>query len=110
MGPEESPGQVKPEQGSLFCLHPDRSVTTHVEKVSISNGLAWSHDRKTMYYIDSLELGVDAFDYDLATGAISTLILCFASHFKSLVHVLDMPMKLEYHEYVEDIGYTCSKK
>ena len=51
------------------------------------NGLTWGHDRKTMYYIDVHKFGVDAFDYDLATGAISTLVLCFISHFKSLVHV-----------------------
>ena len=32
--------------------------------VDISNGLEWSLDGKTMYYIDSLNLKVEAFDYD----------------------------------------------
>ena len=73
MGPEERPAEVKPKQGSLFCLHSDRSVTKQAENIDIANGLAWSSDRKTMYYIDSLRFGVDAYDYDLATGAISTL-------------------------------------
>ena len=39
--------------------------------VSISNGLAWSLDRRTLYYIDSPTRGVAAFDYDDATGDIS---------------------------------------
>ena len=75
MGPEPM-GEVVPEQGSLYCLQADRSVTTHREKVNISNGLAWTADQKTMYYIDSLQLGVDAYDYDVATGVISRYILC----------------------------------
>ena len=36
--------------------------------VSISNGLCWSKDDKTFYYIDTLEFRVDAFDYDIETG------------------------------------------
>lgn len=38
--------------------------------VSISNGLAWSLDGRTMYYIDTLVPEVKAFPYDLATGEI----------------------------------------
>ncbi|XP_072017372.1 regucalcin-like [Amphiura filiformis] len=71
MGPEDKPAQVRPKQGSLFCLHSDRTVTKHVENIDIANGMAWSPDRKTMYYIDSLAFGVDAFDYNKTTGALS---------------------------------------
>ena len=39
-------------------------------QVDISNGLAWTADRKTMYYIDSLTYGIDAFDYNIDTGEI----------------------------------------
>ena len=39
--------------------------------MTISNGLGWSADHGTMYYVDSMAYRVDAFDYDLATGAIS---------------------------------------
>ena len=39
--------------------------------VSISNGLCWSKDDKTFYYIDTLEFRVDAFDYDIETGSVS---------------------------------------
>ncbi|XP_026217560.1 regucalcin isoform X2 [Anabas testudineus] len=37
-------------------------------QVDISNGLDWSLDMKTFFYIDSLSLTVDAFDYDITTG------------------------------------------
>ncbi|XP_038057161.1 regucalcin-like [Patiria miniata] len=68
LGPLETPTRVKPKQGSLYCLDVDRSVTKHIDGVDISNGLCWSHDNKTMYYIDSLSHKVDAFDYCLDTG------------------------------------------
>jgi len=38
--------------------------------VSISNGLAWSADGATMYYIDSLVPEIMAFPYDVKTGEI----------------------------------------
>lgn len=38
---------------------------------SLSNGLAWSLDRKTFYFVDSHPRTIDAFDYDDTTGAIS---------------------------------------
>eukprot|EP00794_Sanderia_malayensis_P017423 gene17423-19167_t len=70
MGPEASPGKVTPEQGSVFCLDEKQNITQKFDKVNIANGLAWSLDRSTFYYIDSLLRGVDAFDYDVQTGEI----------------------------------------
>lgn len=70
MGHEIAPAKLELEQGSLYCLGLDGSLKHHVGKISISNGLAWSADNKTMYYIDSIPRKVYAFDYDIDTGNI----------------------------------------
>jgi len=55
---------------SLYRLDPDRSVHVMLENVTISNGIAWSRDGRTMYYIDSAGGGVDTFAFDPETGRI----------------------------------------
>ena len=57
--------------GSLYCMDSDHTVHRRLENVTISNGIVWSRDGRTMYYIDSPTCRVDAFDYDLSTGEIS---------------------------------------
>ncbi|XP_054771992.1 regucalcin-like [Lytechinus pictus] len=69
--PSTSSEETKKGQGSLFCLSPDKTVREFVQNVDISNGMAWTNDHKTMYYIDSLTYGVDAFDYNIETGEIA---------------------------------------
>jgi sugar lactone lactonase YvrE len=63
--------QEEPGAGSLYMIDHDRSITRQLEGVTISNGLAWSNDHRTMYYIDTPTFEVAAFDYDIATGSIS---------------------------------------
>jgi sugar lactone lactonase YvrE len=58
-------------EGSLYCLDLDGTIHKRLEGVSISNGLAWSQDQATMYYIDSPTREVAAFDYDVSSGMIS---------------------------------------
>ena len=60
-----------PGAGSLYCLDTGGQVSRKVGQVSMSNGLVWSHDKATFYFIDSFAHTVDAFDYDDATGEIS---------------------------------------
>ncbi len=55
--------------GSLFRVDADRSLTTVLSGVTLSNGLGWSPDQRTMYYIDSTTYGIDAFDFELARPA-----------------------------------------
>ncbi len=57
--------------GSLYRITKDGEVKKTVESVTISNGLAWSKDHRTMYYIDTPTRHVDAFDFDPDTGEIS---------------------------------------
>jgi sugar lactone lactonase YvrE len=63
-------GTVEPG-GALYRLDPDGAIECVLDGVRISNGIDWSVDAKTMYYVDSLAHSVDAFDYGVATGAIS---------------------------------------
>jgi sugar lactone lactonase YvrE len=57
--------------GALYRLDPDFTVTEMVAGVTISNGLDWTDDDRTMYFIDSMAHGVDAFDFDAHAGTIS---------------------------------------
>jgi len=59
-----------PQSGILYSLHTDLSVHKMVEQVTTSNGIAWSPDHKTMYYIDSPTKQIVAYDYDLDSGTI----------------------------------------
>ena len=58
-------------QGSLYRLDTDFSVHKIFGDVAISNGIIWSLDHTTMYYIDTLRKNVRAFDYADDTGNIS---------------------------------------
>ena len=42
-----------------------------VDDVAISNGLDWSLDGRTMYYVDTPTHRIDQFEFDPATGSIS---------------------------------------
>jgi len=57
--------------GNLYKLDLDNSLTRWVTGVGTSNGLAWSSDNRTMFYIDTNTGKVDAFDYDISQGAIA---------------------------------------
>jgi sugar lactone lactonase YvrE len=56
--------------GALYCLEPDRSVRRVLGGVSLSNGLDWGPDGRTLYYVDSRSGGIDAFPFDLETGTL----------------------------------------
>lgn len=59
------------DRGRLFRLDPDGTATPMVGGIRISNGLAWSADHRTMWYIDSFAWSVDAFDVDPDSGSIA---------------------------------------
>ncbi|XP_046616189.1 regucalcin-like isoform X1 [Neodiprion virginianus] len=66
------PGVSESRKGTFYSLSKDgKSAKAHFSGVGISNGLAWSADRRTFYYIDSLNWAVDGFDYNIDTGEIT---------------------------------------
>ena len=59
------------DSGSLYRLDTDLSVHKMFGGVAISNGIVWSLDHTTMYYVDTLRKNVRAWDYDNETGDIA---------------------------------------
>lgn len=57
--------------GSLYRVDRDGIPEKVINLVSISNGICWSLDEKTLYYIDSPTRKIQAFDFDLEKGFIS---------------------------------------
>lgn len=60
-------------QGSVYSLDPDLQLRVREEfgPVTCSNGLGWSPDNRTMYYIDTPTYEVVAFDVDLQNGELA---------------------------------------
>lgn len=58
-------------KANLYCLSDQENLTKKIEGVTISNGIVWTSDKKTMYYIDTPTLRILRYDYDNMTGAIS---------------------------------------
>ena len=58
-------------KGSLYRLDADHRVAAVVKDLTISNGLAWSADGRTMYFIDSWTNQIDAFDFDPVAGTLT---------------------------------------
>jgi len=72
---------LTPGAATLYRIDHDGSATAAVPGMTLSNGLGWSPDDTTMYLVDSLEYGLDAFDFDAASGSLSNrrrLITCDA--------------------------------
>jgi sugar lactone lactonase YvrE len=59
-----------PALAALYCWDRGR-LTRRAEGATVSNGLAWSPDGRTMYWSDTKTHLIQAFDSDPATGALS---------------------------------------
>jgi sugar lactone lactonase YvrE len=59
----------RPGAGTLHRLDLDGSVVVVLDGLTVSNGLGWSPDDRTMYLSDSGAATVWAFDYDLDAGS-----------------------------------------
>jgi sugar lactone lactonase YvrE len=63
--------EQKKGHAKLFSINNKAELNTKIDSVTISNGIVWTADKKTMYYIDTPTSQIKAYDYDNATGNIS---------------------------------------
>ncbi|MCD8269395.1 MAG: SMP-30/gluconolactonase/LRE family protein [Parabacteroides sp.] len=56
--------------GTLYTVLPNGTVSTKLEKVTISNGIVWTADKKYMYYNDTPTGKIARYRYDEQTGEI----------------------------------------
>lgn len=61
----------KRPEAALYCLGTDLKVVKKFAPVTNSNGIVWSRNGQTMFYIDTPSKKVRAFDFDVVSGSIS---------------------------------------
>jgi len=71
MGYEPAPGKLDAKKGTLYSFDLKGNVVKHFDEIDIANGLAWTSDNSTFYYIDSFSYRVDVFDFNDVTGTLS---------------------------------------
>jgi sugar lactone lactonase YvrE len=57
--------------GNLYMIDERGKTELIIDSVTISNGIVWSSDQNTMYYIDTPTAKIRAFDFDNTNGNIS---------------------------------------
>ena len=57
--------------GSLYRFDPNGSVHTMEKGLTVSNGLGWSPDDRTMYFTDTFRFVIYSYDFDLASGSVT---------------------------------------
>lgn len=68
---------AKGNEGTLWRIAPSPvTYKNMLSSVGVSNGIVWSPDGKTMYYVDSPTKKILAFDFDGATGNIKNQRVC----------------------------------
>lgn len=63
--------EEKAPSGSVYKIDPMGNTTKMIDSVTISNGLVWTKDRRTFYYIDTPTAMIRAYDFDPETANIS---------------------------------------
>lgn len=58
--------------GALYQLDVDHTARAVLHGVTVSNGLAWSPDGSTAYYVDTATGRIDAFDHDVSSGLVAS--------------------------------------
>ncbi|XP_044012644.1 regucalcin-like [Aphidius gifuensis] len=67
-----------PNAGTLYRFENDSSPVGILGEADMSNGMVWSNDNKTFYWIDSGPRNVYGFDYDMECGTIENKRVVFS--------------------------------
>lgn len=62
--------EAKGAVGTLYCFD-GKEVKKMISNRKVSNGICWSTDNTKMYYVDSFDYNIKAYDFDLESGAVS---------------------------------------
>lgn len=62
---------AQPDRGTVWRLDTDGHAKHILDEVTVSNGIVWSLDGSTVYYIDSPTRRVDAFTFDADAGRLT---------------------------------------
>jgi sugar lactone lactonase YvrE len=71
LGPNGSELPITGAAGAVWRVEPDFSFSKELENITITNGIAWSPDNRTMYVADSAAKLIHAYDFDIASGKVS---------------------------------------
>ena len=63
--------EVAEPVGALYRLGTDLRLTRMADGITLSNGIAWSPDERTLYHCDSRPGLVWAYDYDIEAGTVA---------------------------------------
>ena len=73
-------GQRPTRSGGLYRLDTDGAVTRLDGGIMCSNGPCWSPDNRTLYFTDSYDRKMYAYDYDIETGAVANRRVFASAH------------------------------
>lgn len=91
----ETEGEFPPNKGSFFSVNNDLVLKKQVTPVTISNGIAWSLNDDTLYYIDSTTRKVVGFDYNPQTGEICKKSMIYFVRYISMANKFIYSIKLD---------------
>lgn len=63
---------ARPNKGNIYSFDTDGQAQTMACGFGICNGIAWSPDSTEMYYLDTLQRSLIAFEYNVAQGKIGS--------------------------------------
>ncbi|XP_033751959.1 regucalcin-like [Pecten maximus] len=80
--------QISPNEGFLTSVTKD-TIRKQADKITLSNGMAWTADERILYFVDTIPGEILAFDFDVTTGQLSNRRV--ALKFPSDKQALGMP-------------------